>query len=174
MKNGLLAAMFCLLMVLVVWKSSLREEPEQVTVPENYARAWIEENDMGEETAVIYFGTGADQELRTENITVRKLSPECLLEALAVKNIVPLGVRVHSFSLSEDEKTLYLDLSAGFGEYLKTMGESSEKILLAALTNTFLDNYNAKQLVLTVNGKTPVIRSGDCSGPLERKNMTEK
>ena len=46
-----------------------------------------------------------------------------------------------------------LDLSGAFGEYVKTMGESGEKVVMAALTNTFLENYGADGLVLTVEGE---------------------
>ena len=52
----------------------------------------------------------------------------------------------------EGKVRVALDLNSKFEKYLQTMAEKSEEIILASVTNTFLDNYDADELLLTVEG----------------------
>ena len=90
-------------------------------------------------------------------------TPEAIIGALRTKNIVSVDTKVNDFSISEDGKHITLDLSAGFRDYLKTMQEGSEAVIMAALPNSFLDAYDAQDLLVTING--------EC---LETKNRTYK
>lgn len=106
----------------------------------------------GDET-IIYFGDGSSDTLVSETVMIEEKSPEALIDMLAGHNIVSLDTRVISFTVEEDGKTLVLDLSAEFGEYLKTMTETAENIIVASLAETFLENYAAEAIYLKVEGE---------------------
>lgn len=102
----------------------------------------------------IYYGNAKADGLKVETKTVEAVVPETIIGCLANHNIVSIDTKVNSFDTDEEdgERILYLDLSKAFGEYLNTMGESGELVIMAALTNTFLEAYGADALVLTVDG----------------------
>lgn len=103
----------------------------------------------------IYYGDGQADGLLVEVVQAEELTAENLLDALARRNIVSIDTKVQSLECVEEKgKThLKLDLSEAFGQYLNTMGENSEKVVMAALVNTFLYNYQAEELQLTVEGQ---------------------
>ena len=105
--------------------------------------------------ATIYYGNGASDKLDTEISTMEELTAENLLNALAGHNIVSIGTKVNSLEEVEENgiKFLYLDLDKTFREYLKTMSDESEKVIIASLTATFLEAYDAERIVITVDGK---------------------
>ena len=107
------------------------------------------------EELTIYYSNGRADGLDTESMEA-ELSAEQLIDALAKHNVVSIDTKVLAFECVEEQgrTVLKLDLSKAFGEYLKTMGQSGEEVALAALTNTFLDNYQADGLWLMVEGKT--------------------
>ena len=80
-------------------------------------------------------------------------TPETIIGELRKKNIVSVDTKVNDFTISEDKEKLTLDLSAGFRDYLKTMEEGSEAVIMAALTNSFLAAYDAQEMVVTINGQ---------------------
>lgn len=102
----------------------------------------------------IYYGNRKGSGLQMEEVTLSELTADRLVAALGTKNIVSIDTKVQEFSEQEGEggKTLYLDLSKHFKEYLKMMGSDGETIVIQSLVNTFLDNYGADQMILTVNG----------------------
>ncbi len=50
-------------------------------------------------------------------------------------------------------KKLHLDLSKTFREYLKTMSQEGEKVIMSSVAATFLEAYGAEEIVITVEGK---------------------
>lgn len=114
-----------------------------------------EEEEKPQVEVMIYYGNGASDELNTEVSSMEQISAENLIDALVRHNIVSLGTKVHSFEEKDvdGEKTLYLDLSKSFQEYLKTMTQKGENIILSSVTTTFLEAYDADQIVITINGE---------------------
>lgn len=112
--------------------------------------------DTAKERAVIYYSSGRMDELAAEEVEFEELTPEQLLQELARHNVVSIDTKLLSFEEKESvqAKYLYLDLSGAFGEYLKTMTQEAECILLAAITDTYLDNYEGTELFLMVEGET--------------------
>ena len=105
---------------------------------------------------MICYGRDMHSELTQETIQVTALSPEALLGALARHNIVPLlDTRVLSMEEKEQDgmTVLYLDLSRAFGEYVQTMSEEAECIIIASVVNTFLANYDVDAVYLMVEGE---------------------
>lgn len=115
-----------------------------------------QEEDINKVDVVIYYGNGASDKLNTEVSAMDQLTPENLISALAGHNIVPIGTKVNVFYAEKEEgkaKTLQLDLDKAFREYLKTMNNESEKIILASISATFLEAYDAESIMITVDGK---------------------
>ena len=136
------------------------EAPDEQIPQEEYAV-------QGEE-AVVYFGDGGSVALKQETIEVEAISPEELITALARHNIVSLDTKVLSFGQGEENGTevLYLDLSKAAGEYLRTMSKEAECIIVAAIADTFLENYGADVIYITVEGDTLVTSNAEYIEPI--------
>lgn len=139
----------------------LEEEPEKETEEEETGEEKQEEQEKrqeeGEKATVICYGKDAASGLIEETITAEEITPDVLLNALARHNIVPL-LDTKALSMEEREedgkKLLYLDLSGSFREYLMTMSMEAECIIISSIVNTFLANYDADAVYITVEGET--------------------
>lgn len=142
----------------VVPETQGEQFPADDTVPE------------AEEEAVIYYGNAGSFDLNQEIIQIEEKTAEELLDALAKHNIVSLDTKVLSFEMEEtgEEILLYLDLSKAMSEYLKTMSKEAESIILASVTNTFLENFEADSICITVNGKILITKHAEYAEPLHR------
>ncbi len=143
----------------------LSEEKEDVIqIPDTIASE-------GDET-IIYYGDGSSDTLVSETVMIEEKNPEILIDMLAGHNIVSLDTRVIDFTVEEDGKMLVLDLSVEFGEYLKTMGQKAENIIVTSLAETFLENYDAEAIYLKVEGKPLKTRYAEYTEALS-KSMPE-
>lgn len=110
-----------------------------------------------EKEVTIYFSNSNADGLEKETITVEEITPEIIITNLAKHNIVSIDTKIKEFDIGKDEEAdrdvITLDMSKAFGEYIKTMGSSGENVIIAALTNTFLDAFEADALKLTVEGE---------------------
>ncbi len=135
---------------------SAEEDVAQGTEEVNEVQEAAEEDDT-QQAAVICYGKDMDSELTQEEITAEEITPDVLLSALARHNIVPL-FHTKALSLEEREeegrRLIYLDLSEGFREYLLTMSAEAECIIISSIVNTFLSNYDADAVYITVEGET--------------------
>lgn len=140
------------------------QEPEMqdsVNVPKESEDVSEEQEEQTEEeiiegeAAVIYYGNGASSSLNQETVVIEEITPEELISALAMHNIVSLDTKVLAFDQGEQDGTsmLYLDLSKSAGGYLQTMSKEAECIIVASVINTFLENYGADAICLTVEGE---------------------
>lgn len=123
------------------------------------------------EPVVIYYGKGGSLELIRETAEIGELTPDGLIDALARHNIVPLlDTKVLSFEIVEEDgkKIVCLNLSKAFGEYLRTMSKEAECIIVASITDTFLENYGADALRLMVDGEAVSTENGEYGGALEK------
>lgn len=170
----------------------LEEEPEEETGEEQTeteaARDEETQVDQDLETAdedhapaaVICYGRDMDSDLTREEITSGEVTPDVLLNALAKHNIVPL-LDLKALSMEEREedgrKLLYLDLSGSFREYLLTMSTEAECIIISSIVNTFVSNYDADAMYITVEGETLVTSNAAytkaISGDMPREIMAE-
>lgn len=130
---------------------NITEESENV--PEEQTQS--EEEMIEGEEAVIYYGNGGSSSLNQEKVVIEEITPEELINALAMHNIVSLDTKVLAFDWGDQDgtSTLYLDLSRSAGGYLQTMSKEAECIIVASVINTFLDNYDADAICLTVEGE---------------------
>lgn len=153
-KNKKATALFSL--VILCGLAACGNAPQELSAVEVTADAPInEETEEAVQTDVkIYYGNGASDELNREEITVEQLTADNLIDALAKHNIVSIGTKVNSFDEEENNgvKTLHLDLSKTFHEYLKTMTQEGENIIMCSVAATFLEAYNADEITITVEG----------------------
>ena len=123
-------------------------------------------------TYIYYASKDFTHLMLSEEELVQK-NEDTILVALATHNIVTLDTKANSFTVvvtEEGKVRAVLDLNGKFEKYLQTMAQTSEEVVLASLTNTFLDNYDADELLLTVDGnplktshntyKEPLVRYG--------------
>lgn len=103
---------------------------------------------------VIYYSNSKADGLESETVLVEDVTANVIIGYLAGHNIVSIDTNVNDFRVEAENSLIYLDLSKAFGEYLKTMGSSGEAVIMAALTDTFLQAYEAEALQITVEGKT--------------------
>lgn len=113
------------------------------------------EDEVPREEAVVYYGDSGSVALKQETIEVESVTPDELTGALARHNIVSLDTKVLSFGQEEEDgaAVLRLDLSKAAGEYLRTMSKEAECIIVAAIVNTFLENFDADAIYITVEGE---------------------
>lgn len=134
-----------------------------------------EEQDLSEQEvqsvqAVVYYGNGGSVALKQETVEVGELTPDELISALSRHNIVSLDTKVLSFEQEEKdgEAILHLDLSKAAGEYLRTMSREAECIILAAIVDTFAENYDADAVCITVEGEVLVTSNAEYTEPIKK------
>lgn len=126
--------------------------------------------------ALLYFGNNSADGLMTEEVMIRELTAENIIQSLAKKNIVSLDTKVKGFQIieKEDEVILDLNLSKEFKEYVGMMGTAGEYIIIAGLTNTFIDAFSGTSLVLNVEGMPLETGHNSYQEPLVKYPLTNK
>lgn len=122
---------------------------------------------------MIYYGNSASDTLNTEVSKMEQVTAENLIDALLKHNIVSLGTKVNSFEEEENGgvKTLRLDLSKTFYEYLKTMTKEGENIIMCSVAATFLEAYDADEIAITVEGSVLETDHATYEEPLRYKTQ---
>lgn len=122
-------------------------------------------------SAVIYYGSGGSSDLERETVEIEEMTPEELVNALARHNIMSLDTKVLAFEQKEEDgggSVLYLDLSKAAGEYLRTMSEEAKSVIIASVIDTFLENYSADGICLTVEGQPLAGLGGEYAQPFAK------
>lgn len=129
------------------------EQPEDPGKPDETQT--VQDEEALENEAVIYYGNGASSELSRKKVEVKDRTPEEVLKALAKYNIVSLDTKLLAYEEEErnGDKILHIDLSKAAGEYLGTMSMEAESIIISSVINTFLENFDADAIRITVAGK---------------------
>lgn len=113
------------------------------------------ETDTEQVELVLYYSNGTFDSLDSDIVEAEKMTAETIISALSRHNIVSLDTKVVSFE-EEDiagGKILHLDLSKAIDDYLRTMTREAESIIIASITDTFLENYKADAIYITVDGE---------------------
>lgn len=132
--------------------------------------------DTQQAQVAVYYGNSSSLKLKCEDVEMEQLTPENLIDSLAKHNIVSLDTKVNFFEEEENVsgKVLNLDLSGSFREYLKTMSENGEKVILASVANTFLEAYEAELIQITVEGDTLETSHGSYEEPMRYIHSEEE
>jgi hypothetical protein len=129
------------------------ETQEETTEQEQAIDSENEEEETTE--LVLYYSNGSFDSLDSEVVEAEELSPDNLISMLSMHNIVSLDTKVLSFEEEEmvGGSILHLDLSREIEDYLYTMTREAESIIIASVTDTFLENYGADAIYITVEGE---------------------
>lgn len=112
------------------------------------------------------FGAGAPVYVRTfrsddnaerfmvSGVKVGTLSPENVIQSLKDVGVLNEDVAIQGMYNMENNGLL-IDLNQPFLMQLCSMGTTGEYMLMGALVNTFLQNYSADNLLITVDGLHP-------------------
>ena len=137
-------------------KDEPEREEEKTPVKEDAGKKETadEEAVLSEVEVTIYYGNGASEELNTEVSSMEQITAENLIKALVRHNIVSLGTKVNFFEELETDgvRTLHLDLSKTFPDYLKTMTKEGEDVIMSSMAATFLHAFDAEKMVITIDG----------------------
>lgn len=135
-------------------KEATVEEPTKENTTESEEITEEQELNSEEDTEKITFYHGDDnaENLVAEELVIAELSPQSLFDILYEKDVLSSEVTVNSFEVKGTQ--IILDVSKEFAANLQGMGTAGEYIILGSVVNTFLDNYSAESLSITVDGKT--------------------
>lgn len=100
----------------------------------------------------IYYSNAQATGFESVEVSLEQLTPDNLLAELAKVNVVSYDTKALNFSKSG--KSLTLDLSEDFSNYINMMGTAGEYIVLGSLVNTFLTAYDAEDILITIKGNT--------------------
>lgn len=131
-------------------------EPEAAAEPEPETESPAEpeaEPEPEQVTVTMYQGDENCEHLISEEAQIPALTPQALADLLYSRGVLSGRVTVNDF-YQEENGDLRLDLSGEFSNMLNGSGTAGEYILLGSLVNTFLDAYEAEEILITVDGET--------------------
>lgn len=104
----------------------------------------------------IYHSDDSGENLCVSMARTEEITPEILLLNLSFYHMVPDTMEAESFGQERQEEGLMLtlDLPEEFERYLSELDASEEALALGSVVNTFLDAYEGKAIVITVEGET--------------------
>lgn len=111
------------------------------------------ENEEEAEESIIVYNYDLDNEKLIENrIDGKKESPEQVFKSLQNLGVIPKDAKMNSFDITEADgvETGILDVSK---EFVNTnLGSSAESLMLDAVAQTFIENFDVEQIQITVDG----------------------
>lgn len=111
------------------------------------------ENEEEAEESIIVYNYDLDNEKLIENrIDGKKETPEQVFESLQNLGVIPKDAKMNSFDITEADgvETGILDVSKEFVN--SNLGSSAESLMLDAVAQTFIENFDVEQLQITVDG----------------------
>ena len=112
------------------------------------------------EMAFIYFINSGKDGLARETVDLEALTEEALVNCLIEKGVLEEGTQAAAFDIEGGEKAGPGAEAAGDGERIGTLDltqfpqadGTTEQLLLNAVANTFIENYELDKLKILVNG----------------------
>lgn len=111
------------------------------------------ENEQEAEESIIVYNYDLDNEKLIENrIDGKKETPEQVFESLQNLGVIPKDAKMNSFDITEADgvETGILDVNKAFIN--SNLGSSAESLMLDAVAQTFIENFDIEQLQITVDG----------------------
>ena len=115
------------------------------------------------ESIKIYYPDYSKNEILTNEVKIKHITPDELIEKMAAYSVVPNTVKVLLMEeIIEDHKYIIkLDLSKEFEEYINGLDINKENLVIGSVVNTFINAYDADGMYLTIE-----------NDPLESPNAT--
>ncbi len=93
-----------------------------------------------------------------------KLTETEVLEILTEYEVINPDIAFNSSYESQTEDNIYimtLDLSDSFTDYLNSLEEDTQSLVMQCIANTFIDYYHMDELIVTVDGESLVTDYAD-------------
>ena len=85
-----------------------------------------------------------------QEAAVEELNENTIFAALISAGVIPEGTELLSFA--QNGRALSLDLSESYASYIRTLGTAGEYMALGCLVNSYLENFDADTVSITING----------------------
>lgn len=104
----------------------------------------------------VYFGNEDGDAIVSEVVEMEQVTANKVMEELVRKEVVTKDAKVLGLvKQTKDGKIhLKLNMSKEFGEFVSTMGSSGEYTIVGSVVNTFLDLYDAEDVLILIEGET--------------------
>lgn len=108
-------------------------------------------------TITLYTPDANAEGVEASTVTLDAVTEPAIVEQLVLAGVLPEGVCVKEFAICADSQNpeqsqLLIDFNQTFGDHLSSMGTAGESVTLASVVNTFLGAYQARSLLLRVEG----------------------
>ena len=105
-----------------------------------------------EEKIIVYSYDIEKDKLVENEVSVKKDDPQSVFESLKKLGVVPKDSKMNSFDITEADgvDTGLLDVDAKFVN--TNLGSGAESLMLDAVAQTFIENFDIDQIQLTVDG----------------------
>jgi hypothetical protein len=136
--------------------------------------------------ATLYIPNDDYSALEAVHVECKNNKPDGVLDALIDYKVLPAGLHLNSYSITDDGKeyssngiatkvvgtlTAQMDLPHSFVEYLNGLTDKQEKAVTASLVNTFILRDNLKSITITIDGKPFVTNRSDHTGVITLINL---
>lgn len=131
-------------------ESSDKEEDKKDDKEENDKLA---SEETEEESIVVYNYDLENEKLIENEVKAKKEDPKVVFEELKNLGVIPKDAKLNSFDVTEANgtKTGLLDVNSAFIN--NNLGSGAESLMLDAVAQTFIENFDVDQIQLTVDGK---------------------
>lgn len=110
-----------------------------------------EKTDNNTIKTTIYKPDDQAEELVSEEVEVKEVNENTLLEALKTNGVMNKDAKILSYELKND--TITIDFNKSVGTYFKKMGSAEESLKMQSMVKTLCENLKAKELKFTVEGE---------------------
>ena len=113
----------------------------------------LDSEETEEESIVVYNYDLENEKLIENEVKAKKEDPKVVFEELKNLGVIPKDAKLNSFDVTEANgtKTGLLDVNSAFIN--NSLGSGAESLMLDAVAQTFIENFDVDQIQLTVDGK---------------------
>jgi Sporulation and spore germination. len=171
MKRKLYLLMLCCLLLLVACSYSDVNETTQI-LPEITMITEKRETEFqiqqSAEKIILSILDESTYEMNMKTVYVDEIAPEKIIDLLISENVLSNDIVLNHCLLEQidGQLVLKLDFNVAFTSYIKQYGSAGVDFIKASLCNTFMDNYNAERILITVDGISPKGEHFDFSYPI--------
>lgn len=98
----------------------------------------------------IYYLNWESEDLDVIKVLNQDLDENTILNNLKAVTVIPVGTKILDFE-QKDKDTIYINFSKEL--YNMNLGSSFESLSVSAISKTYLSAFNAKKIILRVEGK---------------------
>lgn len=112
-----------------------------------------QENTVTIKKIKIYFVDPDTAEIVSKEVESDNVTPEAVWENLKGAGILTAECKLNSANVQAEEKKIDIDVNAGFGNYVRSMGTAGETEIIECVTRSYLETYGYTGIKITEDGK---------------------